>query len=420
MTGSRRWFLQTVTAGWAAWLAGCGKGGTGSSDTPKPARIERIDQALTAAAAFLLGCQSDDGGWRSDVYGPFKEGPALTPLVLRTVLSLPAGKDVEARCRKGSAYLAAQVQGEAVHVGPHGLGYPVYSSAGAVWVLSQPCNTRHCKARDVWLAYLRERQLTEDLGWSETDKPYGGWGYSPRLPRKPKPGEPLLPLTESNLSATLFALEALHAAGVKPEEPLYRKALVFVQRCQNDAEDPKTRDPAFDDGGFFFIYDDPVRNKAGAAGKDRSGRERYFSYGSTTADGLRALLLCGTPADASRVVAARSWLETNFRGDRHPGRWQADREHNRGAVYYYYCCSAAQAFLAAGLKELQTAGGKVLWAEVLSDELIRRQGKDGSWCNPLVPQREDDPLVASSLAGLALACCRESLTGNKVRAVTDP
>ena len=46
----------------------------------------------------------------------------------------------------------------------------------------------HRKARDAWLAYLRERELTEDLGWQPADKQYGGWGYSPRLPRKPARG----------------------------------------------------------------------------------------------------------------------------------------------------------------------------------------------------------------------------------------
>jgi squalene-hopene/tetraprenyl-beta-curcumene cyclase len=318
---------------------------------------------------------------------------------------------VEESCRKGSAYLASHVRPDGtIEAGPHGLAYPVYASAGAVEVLSHPSNARHREARDAWLAYLRQRQLREELGWVPADKPYGGWGYSPGLPRKPAPGEPLPPLTESNLSATVFALEALHAAGARTEDAAFRKALVFVQRCQNYADDPREREADYDDGGFFFIYDDPARNKAGVAGKDRLGRERYASYGSTTADGLRALLLCGRPGDDPHVGAARAWLEANFRGDVHPGRYADDRERNRGAVYYYYACSVALALKAAGLEELQTSRGKVRWAEVLADELVRRQRPDGSWANPLVPQREDDPLVATPLAALALAACRKSLT----------
>src|SRR5205807_5753523 len=66
-----------------------------------------------------------------------------------------------------------------------------------------------------------------------------------------------------------------------------RKAGVFVRRCQNWADNCELRDSRFDDGGFFFLPDDPTRNKAGEAGTDRTGRTRFVSYGSTTADGLR-------------------------------------------------------------------------------------------------------------------------------------
>jgi squalene-hopene/tetraprenyl-beta-curcumene cyclase len=420
MTGSRRRFLQAVTAGGAAWLAGCGTRPAVVAP-PQPSRVERSDRALSWAARFLLGGQSADGGWHSDVYGPFKEGPCLTPLVLRALLTLPAGSDVEEPCRKGAAYLASYVRWDgAIEAGPHGIAYPVYTAAGAAQVLSRQRNARHRRARDAWLAYLRERQLTEELGWQPADKPYGGWGYSPRVPRKPPPGEPLPPLTESNLSATLFALEALRAAGGPADDPAFRKALVFVRRCQNYSDDPRQRQPAYDDGGFFFVYDDPVRNKAGVAGKEGAGRERYASYGSATADGLRALVLCGRPPEDARLVAARAWLEANFRSDTHPGKYADGREHNRDAVYYYYCCSVALALLAAGSEELRRPEGEVRWAEVLADQLVQRQRRDGSWSNPLVPQREDDPLVATPLAALALASCRASLLARRVGAVTAP
>jgi hypothetical protein len=38
--------------------------------------------------------------------------------------------------------------------------------------------------------------------------------------------------------------------------------------------------------------------------------------------------------------------------------------------------------------------------------LLKRQRDDGSWSNPAVLVREDDPLVATSLAMRALADCR--------------
>jgi hypothetical protein len=113
-------------------------------------------------------------------------------------------------------------------------------------------------------------------------------------------------------------------------------------------------------------------------------------------------------------------IRAHQRDRTHPGKYAEDREHNREAVYYYYCCSVAQALLAARLDELQMPRGKSRWSEELADQLVQRQRPDGSWMNPLVPQREDDPLVATALAGLSLASCRESLTTQRVQAVTEP
>ena len=104
---------------------------------------------------------------------------------------------------------------------------------------------------------------------------------------------------------TLFAVGALRMAGTPDDDPAIRKALAFLSRCQNLTEEGPEGDPAFDDGGFFFTPTDPVRNKAGVAGNDRRGQVRYHSYGSATADGLRALLRCGLSPGDRRVVAAR-------------------------------------------------------------------------------------------------------------------
>jgi squalene-hopene/tetraprenyl-beta-curcumene cyclase len=373
-------------------------------------RISRIDEALTRATQFVLKHQSADGAWRSEVYGPLKDGPSLTPLAVAALLRAPASKERDIGCRKGADYLAAMVKPDGtIDAGKFGIAYPVYTSAGAVVVLSQAGNERHRKARDAWLAYLRERQLTEERGWKKDDKQYGGWGYCPLIPRKPREGELAHPLTESNLSATVAALEALNVAGVKLDDPAFSKALVFVRRCQNFGDDPTQRDATLDDSGFFFIYDDPVRNKAGIAGKDRAGQERFHSYGSMTADGLRALLHCGRAGDP-RTAAAWFWLAKHFRADIHPGKYAEGRESRRSAVYYYYAASVARALHIIGTSELETEKGKVCWPEALADELLKRQQKDGSWVSDATEFREDDPLIATPLAINALASCRAALS----------
>lgn len=416
-------------------LQGCGAAQSDSANsshsrTPRGNAVstqEHLDGALAAASRFLIDNQDADGAWRSDTYGVFKDGPSLSPLVLETLLGLPRTKKLDVACGKGAAYLARLVRTDGtIDEGPRGLAYPVYTAVFSALALSRPQmaelgdpgNFRH--ARDAWLRFLRQRQLTEELGWQPADKQYGGWGYSTQIPGKPRSGKPMPPLTESNLSATTFALEALRAVGCSPDDPAFRKARIFVERCQNFSDDVNQQDAAFNDGGFFFIYDDPVRNKAGSAGKDPNGRERFFSYGSTTADGLRDLLACGLSPDHPRVKAAWTWLEANLDLSFHPGRYAPDREMNRPAVYFYYSLSLAKTLRSLNSKKeksgVRSRGSgignqesAVAWSDKLIQALEKKQRADGSWINSAVAVREDDPLVATCLATQALIICRSTL-----------
>jgi squalene-hopene/tetraprenyl-beta-curcumene cyclase len=144
-------------------------------------------------------------------------------------------------------------------------------------------------------------------------------------------------------------------------------------------------------------------------GTDRLGRQRFASYGSATADGLGALVASGLRLDDPRVAAARQWLADNFSAASHPGRYAESREHVRPALYYYYCSSLARTLAAARVADLESPSRSAPWAEAMADELLARQRTDGSWINPVVDVREDDPLVATPLAMMALACCRSSM-----------
>jgi hypothetical protein len=265
------------------------------------------------------------------------------------------------------------------------------------------------KARDTWLRELRARQLNGRLGWTTDDPGFGGWGYSVTPPAKAGGSEAEGPRADSDLSSTLFALGALRLSGASSDDPAVRDALTFVESCQNFSRDPQSADPSHDDGGFFFSPTDPVRNKAGSAGRDRLGRERYHSYGSATADGLRALLRCGLAGDHPRVSAARRWLEAQFSATTNPGVFEPAREPERDATYYYYCWSLAHAFRAAGATRFEANGRTVDWAREMARELIGRQRNDGTWVNGFSASKEDDPLIATPFATGALAICRSFL-----------
>jgi len=345
---------------------------------------ERIVRALARGIEFLLRQQSDDGAWRSDTYGTFKDGPALTPLALHALQEAdhPAGPARERSAR----YLARMAKpGGSIDAGPAGLDYPVYTAALAVQSLSNENPTEFRAARDVWLAFLLARQLTEPNGWAPADPEYGGWGYCRTVPKKSMPGVLAPPLVESNLSATVFALDALHAAGHRDDARM-RAAGRYVARMQNR------------DGGFHFIDGDPVRNKAGFPANSPTPN----SYGSATADGVRGLLRTGRDA-----AAGRRWLVERFRPDTHPGDYVPAHESNREAVYFYYAASAAKTL--RELKATEAGGGR--WAERLGAELADRQQPDGSWRNPVSLVREDDPVTATCWAVTALANCRKVVEG---------
>jgi len=363
----------------------------GSIPPPRLVPVRSRMQALTLGVDYLLAQQSKDGAWRSDVYATFKDGTALTPLAVTALqeahdagIRTPA---IEVAIKNGCAFLANFTKPDGTITPPtDGFDYPIYTASLTLKAFMHPTAKDYAKYRDAWVKYIKERQLTEKLGWKPEEKQYGGWGYCRVIPKKPEPGEFAPPLIESNLSATLFALEALKAAGETDAE-VYKKAAEFVLRCQND------------DGGFHFIYDDPVRNKAGVANTEP---QRFHSYGSTSADGFRALGFCLLPEHEKRAAAATEWLKKNFRADHHPGTYVKAHEPNRDAVYYYYAASVAKAFRD---HKLTLPNGRD-WAAELSYELAIRQAKDGSWTNPVELVRENEPLVASSNAILALARCR--------------
>lgn len=376
--------------------------GCSQAPAPSPAPptlVERIDTGVLEATTFLLRNQSkEDGSWRSNVYATFKDGTALTPLVITALQD--ADTPTAPQRRKAEQDLAKRISPDgAIDDGPDGFPYPVYTAALSLKAIGRLNHHDYGdpdfhRVRQAWLKYLLARQLTERNGWRPEDKQYGGWGYYPLVPKKPAPGEavPAQQLLESNLSATTFALEALHAAGVTDPKVL-GPARRFVESCRND------------DGGFHFIYDDPVRNKAGQSGPGPDGKPRFHSYGSTTADGTRALVLCGAKPDDPKVTAGRDWLVKHFVADTHPGTYVPTHEPNRDAVYFYYAASVARTFRLLGVKE---ANGRP-WAEPLAEALLARQRPDGSWANPVDLVRENDPIVATAYALTALAECRKQI-----------
>lgn len=410
-------------------LASCG--GDKKPD-PVAQSVAQIDAALRRATEFVLSHQDESGAFRSRTYSAFKDGFSLTPLILTSLRFAPRSPELEGAYARGVDFLATLVTreepdtelGTEPDAGPDtgpGAGpelahpsYPTYAIAGAVLVLNVPGNVRHRRARDLLLDALRARQLTEQHGWQPDDLSYGGWGYFGGIPRKPddssgRPGAGPDPMLTANLSATLFAVGALSLAGVSANDPVLSKALAFVKRCQNFAESQNTSlDATALDGGFFFSPAVPDGNKAGPDGEPSSG---YRSYGSMTADGLRALIRLGVPVDHPRVRAAATWLHERYTPARNPGDFPPERAVRQESAYFYYTWSSAHALRALGTRRFAAVGGEIDWPRALAAELLSRQRPDGSWANPYSEMREDDPLLATAFAMAGLANAQAVLRG---------
>ncbi len=229
--------------------------------------------------------------------------------------------------------------------------------------------------------------MDESLGWAQSDLEYGGWSYALRPPAKPARRQTRGPWDWSNLSATRYALDALRSDGLAASDPICAKALVFVQRCQND------------DGGFFFSCADEIHNKAGIAPGSPPGHTRFNSYGSATVDGYAALRLCGLKTSDAPVAAAAAWLSAHADVDHNPGHFDSAHRDIRDATYFYYCDG-----LAWFCRDARQTG----MAHRLAAAVMARQRPDGSWSNPSTDAKEDDPLVATPLALAALLDCRRA------------
>ncbi|MCA9286021.1 MAG: terpene cyclase/mutase family protein [Phycisphaerales bacterium] len=348
------------------------------------ARIgDPIDEALLAAGRFLAERQSPDGGWRSATYGGLRDGFALTGPAGKVVLELAPFDPV---LRRAGERALDRLVHSAPGPGASVLDYPVYTAAMAAIALARHGRSDDDRAaRDAWLAQLRRQQLDESLGWSEADVDYGGFGYSPRPPRRPDDGDASRLPFASDLSSTTFAVGALAIAGGPEDAARLAKANRFVERCQNWPHG---------DGGFFVSVSNPVQNKAGD----------FRSYGSATADGIRCLLRFGAGPDDPRLVAAAEWLRAHLPTETNPGDFIELRRAEQDGGAFYFAWSAGHAL--RGLRHALAEPWIDDAATALADGLLARQRADGSWRNPNPFMREDDPVVATALAAGALGASR--------------
>jgi hypothetical protein len=254
--------------------------------------------------------------------------------------------------------------------------YPTYATSLAVVALARAGGAD--AARERMTAWLRSRQFSAENGWEVGHPAHGAWGIGGPVRRPPHTGH-------LDLSMTRHALEALASSGADARDPALRAGRAFLDRLRGE------------DGGFHFSTVVLEANKAGPAAPP------FRSYGTATADGCLALLACGFgPAD-ERVRKALGTLVAGHRPDAVPGFPDGEPKRWEDAMVNYYRAASAEAFRRLGVTEAPAGRD---WRKDLEAAVAAEQAGDGSLRSRSFLMKEDDPLIATTLALSALLSSR--------------
>ena len=370
-----------------------------------------VDSALERAVAYLWTQQHEDGSWRSEYYGVMKSGQSLTPLATYALLLSTqecSSGELRNSARAIQFILAGLDDRGAVGLSdPDILEYPVYSTAYALEAIKRYSDLSK-RSPGLQVADLQPRiermrrfliagQYQEANGFKPTDAAYGGWGFNAP--------EADGVVGHMDLAHTRKALAALAGHGdPKVLQAIRQRAACFLLLMQKDSraqalqphpvEVESSEQLGSYDGGFYFS---PIALSANKVPYDQVNH-CWPSYATATCDGILALLACGATQDDPRVVAATDWLRKHPEVD-HPGGIPMDHPEPWGdAVRFYHYSVRAEVY-----RQLDFPAED---KERLARAIIRRQRADGSFVNAASPlMKEDDPIVSTSLAIVALANC---------------
>ena len=357
-----------------------------------------LDQSATRAAAvklinsgagFLLKAQQPDGA-----FAPAQAPVGMNALVLKALVQAPGYGYANTSVKKGfDKLLSFQVDSGGIYKD----SLANYNTAIAISALASADSPDLVPAIRKATTYLKSLQWTDAIVGPKGEKIdanhpwFGGWGYG-GLSRGP--GSP-------DLSNTQMAIEALHDAGLKEDDPAYKNALKFVTRLQNSSE---TNDQpwAGDDGGFVYspAADGKGESMAGEfAGAE--GQRLLRSYGAMSYAGLKSMIYAGLSKDDPRVKAAWNWIRSNWTLDENPGMRAGNPANAQSGMFYYYH-TMARALRSYGEADvIDTKGVHHDWRAELVTKFAALQNPDGSWSGER-RWMEDNPVLTTSYVLLAL------------------
>jgi squalene-hopene/tetraprenyl-beta-curcumene cyclase len=357
----------------------------GSGIVPAATPVAEVEvwriQARESAArgrAWLVAHQGETGAWSDPRF------PALSGLALWALTGSGDGA-TNAAIDKAVAYLLSCVQTNggiyAEVPGRKGGGLSNYNTAICLMALHETGR------RDLTRVLQNARTFLAASQYAGAEEfHFGGFGYDNQTQRE-----------YTDLMNTHYAVEVmrrtqdvedLRPTGEARADVNWEHVLRYVGRLQAKPEDGPDHE-----GGFVY---NPIDPKAGVE-TNASGRVVLRAYGSITYAGLMAMLYAEVPRDDPRVISAVDYAARHWTLDENPGMG------SQGLYFYYNVIARA---LTAGRMDAVVrkdgAGGPIRWREELARKLTTLQNPDGSWANANNRFWENDPVLATSYALLAL------------------
>ena len=211
----------------------------------------------------------------------------------------------------------------------------MYTAAEAILALQRsPKCARIDEARDAWLKYLVERQLTEALGWTPDDPDYGGWSYAAALPAKPKPGETGSPLDRGICLPRRLRLWRCERPGFLHKTSAFALPWRWSPVGRTDRMATRNR-ASWASRTAAFSSCSTIRCGTKLVPLEPIG----WARGSFARMAVPRPMVCAAywPAAWITKIAAspktQQWLNRHFSAQSHPGLYAADREYARDSLY---------------------------------------------------------------------------------------
>jgi len=343
------------------------------AQTVSPDIAQQARASVEKGVAWLKTQQKPSGAWSEE------NMPALTALPLWAIAA-SGSKAHSAEQDKAVAFiLGLQHPDGGIYVpqpGKKGSGLGNYNTSISVMGLFATGR------KDVLPAVLKARSYIASSQHFGDDAHAGGFGYDKESQR-----------AYTDLNNTHFSMDAMRRTqSAEDQRPGSEKkadinwdaALKYVLQMQNTEGETA--------GGFAYNTEDPK----GGAVTNANGKITLRAYGSMTYAGLLAMVHAKLDKSDPRVRSAVDFGSRYWTVDENPGQGQQG--------VYFYLNIMARSLSAAGVDTLAKSdkSGEIRWREELVRKLVSLQKPDGSWANPNNRWWENDPVLATSYALLAL------------------